>query len=495
MADRPNLVFIFSDQQRYDTMACYGNQWINTPHLNALASRSFVFRNAYVTQPVCTPSRASIITGLYPHAAGPVLNGIALPTETPAIAEMVSPDYLCGYLGKWHLGNGANAQHGFKKWVSIEDGYRGEFVRGGPLSSLSDFHQHLVNHGFKPDRYAGEVKTFSTNGRTALPAEFQMAPYLGDRAAEFIEENRNHPFVMYVSCVEPHSPYIGPLQEMYTPQDLPVGPTFLKKPEDASLLHRVKADYYLKYLEGGDPSEDPYMTTWAAVGEDVTSELGWRTLRAHYFASISLVDTMVGKIMGALERSGLTENTIVVFTSDHGDLLGDHGMLEKRSFYEESARVPLLMSIPGLNREGPEIEGSFSQIDLVPTLLDLLGETIPDHLHGQSRLGVLEGRETLEDTDVIVEWNGVREGHFDRGMATAEIDRMNHSMWRSIVSRRWKLNLCAGDQSELFDLNTDPYEERNLFNDPAQKDRIRDLSARIRMWQHRTGDTAQLPDV
>ena len=115
MPDRPNLVFIFSDQQRYDTMACYGNQWINTPHLNALASRSLIFRNAYVTQPVCTPSRASIMTGLYPHAAGPVLNGIALPTETPVIAEMVSPDYLCGYFGKWHLGNGANAQHGFKK--------------------------------------------------------------------------------------------------------------------------------------------------------------------------------------------------------------------------------------------------------------------------------------------------------------------------------------------------------------------------------------------
>ena len=183
-------------------------------------------------------------------------------------------------------------------------------------------------------------------------AEFQMAPYLGDRAAEFIaaQAHQDNPFLMYVSCLEPHSPYIGPLQDKYDPMSLPVGPTFLKKPENASLLHRAKSDYYLQYMCGGDPVRDEYMTTWTAVGEDITTELGWRTLRAHYFANISLVDTMVGKITAALDRAGLTDNTIIVFTSDHGDLLGDHGMLEKRSFYEESARVPLLLAIPGLNR-------------------------------------------------------------------------------------------------------------------------------------------------
>ncbi len=495
MADRPNLVFIFSDQQRCDTMACYGNTWINTPNLNELALRSFIFRNAYVTQPVCTPSRASIMTGLYPHAAGPVLNRLALAENIPCIGEMVSPDYHRAYFGKWHLGHGDQAQHGFTTWVSTEDGHRGQLERGGPLSNLSDFHRHLLDSGFQPDRDAGEIMTFTPNGRTAMPTEHQMAPWLGDRAAEFIDRNREQPFVMYVSCLEPHSPYIGPLQDMYNPDDLPVGPTFLKKPENVSLLHRVKADYYLRYMNGGDPTGDDYMTGWAAVGEDVTTEAGWRALRAHYFASVSLVDMMVGKITSALERNGLSDNTIVVFTSDHGDLLGDHAMLEKRSFYEESARVPLLMAIPGLSREQREIGGSFSHIDLVPTLLDLLGDPIPGHLHGASRLGVLEGREALDDNDVIVEWNGVRWGHFDRGMATPEIDRMNHSMWRSIVCDRWKLNLCAGDQSELFDLNTDPFEETNLFNDPAQKDRIRDMTARVRMWQHRTGDTALLPSV
>ena len=495
MADRPNLVFIFSDQQRYDTMACYGNTWINTPNLNQLALRSFIFRNAYVTQPVCTPSRASIMTGLYPHTAGPVLNGIPLPADVPCFPEMAPSDYHYAYLGKWHLGHGDRAQHGFTTWVSTEDGHGDQTGRGAPVSSLSNFHQHLLDNGFKPDRDSGELMTFTPNGRTSFPAEYQMAPYLGDRAAEFIDGNGDRPFVMYVSCVEPHSPYVGPMQDMYNPPDLPVGPTFLKRPGGASLLHRVKADYYLRYLDGGDPSRDDYMTGWAAVGEDVTTEAGWRALRAHYFASVSLVDMMVGKITAALERNGLSDNTIVVFTSDHGDLLGDHGMLEKRSFYEESARVPLLMSVPSLGREQKEIGGSFGHIDLVPTLLDLLGESIPRHLHGQSRRAVLEGRETLEDTDVVVEWNGIRPGHFDRGQATPEVDRLNHSMWRSIITHRWKLNLCAGDQCELFDLNTDPWEENNLFDDPAQADRIRDMAARLRVWQHLTDDTASLPDV
>ena len=495
MAKKPNLIFICSDQQRQDTMACYGNDWIKTPNLNALALRSFVFKNAYVAQPVCTPSRACIMTGLYPHTAGPVLNGIALSEDTQVIAEMLSSDYLCGYFGKWHLGNGDTPQHGFTTWVSTEDGYAGRFVRGSPLSHRSNYHQHLVDSGFTPDRKMGEIDTFSHDKLKPYPEEFQMPLYLGDRAAEFIEENKDKPFVMYISCVEPHSPYIGPLQDTYNPSDIPVGPTFLKKPEDVSLLHRLKADYYLQYLKSGDPSQDVYMTTRAASGEDVTTEAGWRALRAHYFATVSLVDTMVGKITSALEKVGLTDDTIVIFTSDHGDLLGDHGMLEKRSFYEESARVPLLMAIPSLTKTQKEIGDSFSNVDLVPTILDLLGEDIPGHLHGQSRLPVLEGKETLEDNEVIVEWNGIREGHVDERRITPEIDRMNHSMWRSIVCNRWKLNLCAGDQNELFDLTSDPFEEHNLFNGPEHIDRIRDMTARVRMWQIRTHDTVKLPDV
>ncbi len=497
MAGKRNLVFIFSDQQRYDTMACYGNHWINTPALNALASRSVVFRNCYVTQAVCTASRGSIMTGLYPHTAGPVLNGMRLPPEVPCIAEMVSADYLCGYLGRWHLGKPLVAQHGFTSWVSTEGRPRELPAATGNGPRSNDYAQHLVAHGFQPDVRVGRMEAgFSAIKRSALPERFQMAPFLGDRAAKFIEEHRQRPFVLYVSCIEPHPPYVGPLQEMYDPRDLPLGPTFLKKPAGVSLLSRLKADYYLQYMIGeGDSSKDPYMTTWAAVEEDVTTELGWRQLRAHYFANVTLVDRMVGKITEALERNGLGENTVVVFTSDHGDLVGDHGMLEKRSFYEESARVPLLISVPWLQQGQREIRGDVGHIDLVPTLLDLLDQPIPEHLQGQSRLPLLKGEADLKENDVFIEWNGTSRGRPDRGMPTPEIGRLNSLSRRSIVSGRWKLNLCVGDQCELFDLETDPYEQTNLFDDSAQTDRVSDLANRIRSWQQRTADTAPLPSV
>lgn len=495
MTTERNLVFILSDQQRYDTLACYGNNWINTPNLNALASRSFVFRNTYVSQAVCTASRGSIMTGLYPHTAGPVLNGMQLPPEVPCIAEMVSADYLCGYQGRWHLGKPLAPQHGFTRWLSTEGGRPAQgAATGGP--QINDYAHHLINHGFRPDITTRGLTLFSPVKRSTLPEQYQMASFLGERAAEFIEEHAARPFILYVSCFEPHSPYVGPLQEMYEPTELPVGPTFLQKPHNVSLLNRLKADYYLQYLDAdGDPGSDPYMTSWAAVKEEVTTRSGWRQLRAHYFANITLVDRMVGKITDALERTGCSENTAVVFTSDHGDLLGDHGMLEKRSFYEESARVPLLISAPWLQREQKEITGNIGHVDLVPTLLDLLGQALPKHLQGESRLPVLKDEADLAANDVFIEWNGTSPQRLDRLLATSEINRMNALFWRSIVSGRWKLNLCTGDQCELFDLEADPFEKTNLFDDAALADRVRDLAARIRAWQHRTGDNAALPTV
>jgi arylsulfatase A-like enzyme len=494
MPSRRNLVFVFSDQQRYDTMRCYGNDWINTPSLNALADQSFVFRNAYVTQPVCTPARVSILTGLYPHAGGPILNKMILPRDTKTIAEMVSDDYLCGYFGKWHLGDDTIPQHGFEEWVSTEDGHRPEYTKKEYFSRFSTFHEHLVANGFEPDVESAGAKIFSSDARSHLPEEFQMASFLGDQAAGFIERNKERPFVLYVSTFEPHSPYDGPFKDLYDPEDLPVGPAFLKRPDGASLVNRVRADYYLQFLrDGRDQTEDPYIMNYAAPDEDVTTELGWRRLRAHYLGNITLVDRMVAKITGALDRAGIANNTAVVFTSEHGDMMGDHGMLEKRSFYEEASRVPLLMRVPWLSKEQQEVTGSVGHIDLVPTLLDLLGEPVPDHLQGESLLPVLKGDSTLEDNDVFIQWNGFSAELGDRNLGSPEINRMLMLPWRSVVSGRWKLNLCAGDQCELYDLESDPHEMNNLFNDPSHRDRVRDLAARIRAWQVTTGDTAPLP--
>ena len=501
---KPNIVFIFSDQQRSDTLACYGNDWIKVPHLNNLADESFVFENAYVAQPVCTPARATIMTGLYPHSAGPMVNKMSLPEDVPTIAELISDDYLCGYLGKWHLGDDVVRQHGFDEWVSTEDGNRGEYSKREYRTLMSDYHNYLVEAGFKPDVEVEGAKIFSPAARGKLSAEHQMASFLGMKAEQFIESHSEETFMLYVSTFEPHPPYYGPLDDLYDPQEIPVGPSFLNMSENDSLLNRERGNYYTQYLKGGDQRDDEYMTDSAAHENDVSTETGWRKLRAQYMANITLVDDMVGRILAAIDDAGIAENTVVVFTSEHGEMAGDHGMLEKRSFFEEAAKVPLLMRIPWLSSEQKKIPGSVSHIDLVPTLLDLAGDAQPEHLEGVSRVPVFKGDEDLVGNEVFIEWNGISDLVDDRNLGNAAINNLIPMAWRSIIVnesasdgsiQRWKLNLCATDQCELYDLNADPSELVNLFNNREQRDRIRHLTAAVRIWQQRTRDVAPLPTV
>ena len=189
MPDRPNVVIILSDQQRWDTLACYGNDWIQTPRLNRLAGESAVFEAAYVTQPVCVPARASIMTGLYPHSAGPIVNKMNLDPGIPVLPEMVSDDYTCGYFGKWHLGDDVIRQHGYHEWVSAEDGHRAQYTRREYLRVMSDYWHYLLEQGYEPKTEAKGAMIFDAWERALMPEEHQMASFLGRRAADFIRRN------------------------------------------------------------------------------------------------------------------------------------------------------------------------------------------------------------------------------------------------------------------------------------------------------------------
>ena len=488
-SQKPNILFILTDQQRRDSLAAYGNDWIEAPNIDGLARRSIVFDNAYVTQPVCTPSRASIMTGMYPQSTGLISNGIHLREDTPTIAEMVSDDYLCAHYGKWHLGNDLIPQHGFEEWRSIEDWHldAGTSTKKEHRFLESDYNAWLRAHGVEPPSGESYETWFPTAG---LSAELTQAGYLGGKASRFIREHgesphRDRPFMLFTSFFEPHPPYTGPLNGLYDPASLPVGPAFIQHPESGSLVNRLRAEHY---LSGG-------LNPLAVKGGDIhdtTTEEGWRKLRAQYFANVTLVDRNVGRILSALEESGEADNTIIVFTSEHGEMAGDHGMLEKRSMYEEATRVPLFIHVPWLAEGTRRIDGSVSLIDLVPTLLDLTGDPVPGHIEGSSFVPVLRGDESLEDNDVFIQWNG----YGDRNLGNLAINRMVSAPWRSVVTGdRWKLNLSHADQSELYNLNIDPHEMRNLFDDPAHRDRIRDMTARIRIWMHEVGDTTPLPAV
>ena len=482
MARRPNILFIFTDQQRADTMACYGNDLISTPNLNALASRSFVFENGYVSSPICTPSRSTIMTGLWPHVSGCLKNNIRLEDSVSTIADLLPQEYRTAYYGKWHLGNEVILQHGFDEWVSIEDQYREYYTDEEHLSVFSDYHHFLVDRGHVPDKESEGSMVFSRDYAAALPEELTKATFLGNRASEFIHRNKDNPFALYVNIFEPHPPYDGPFNDMYDPQSIPVGGAFMQDPPaNASLVHRLRAEESLAGSGFDGDSAEPL------------SEEYWRALIARYWGMVTLVDKAVGTMMQALEDAGVADNTIVVYSSEHGDQLGEHNVIQKAVFYEQSVKVPMLMRVPWLTDGETRVPGRYSHIDTVPTLLELVGADVPGHLQGESRVPVLKGEATLVGNDVMIDWTGRNLEPPGRFQELKNIQDVDH---RILISHDgWKLNLGEGDQGELYDLNGDPTESANLFDDPAQRGRVVEMASRIRDWQRATGDTATLPGV
>ena len=476
---RPNLLYIFTDQQRVDTLRCYGNEQIETPALDSLAADGFVFENAYVSQPVCSPARATMLTGLWPHTAGVPACNVPLRAEVPTFAEMLPPEYRTAFMGKWHLGDEIFPQHGFETWVGSEDSYRRCYSAPERLDVLSPYHHFLVEQGFAPDAENLGQRVFSRHAEASMLEEYTKAAFLGEQAAEYIRQSGDAPFALCVSYLEPHPPHTGPLNEYYDPAALPTGPSFRQPPpDDAPLIVRLMAAFY-------SASEN--------YGLDLQTEAGWRGLLARYWGNVTLVDRSVAKILQALDESGKADDTIVIFTSDHGELMGDHGILGKTLMYEESIKVPLLLRAPMLGAEPQRIGGQFSHIDLVPTLLDLLGLEAPDHLQGQSRVPVLCGRDDLAANDVFVEWSGA-DGHPPASIGEAEPNRsLVHPLRTIVAADGWKLNLYGQGQGELYDLNADPHELENLYHQPEQRARIGELSERIRAWQEQTGDEVALP--
>lgn len=477
----PNLLYIFTDQQRADTMACYGNDQIETPALNALADESCVFENAYVSQPVCSPSRATMMTGLWPHTAGVPSCNKPLPADVPTIAEMLPDAYRRAYMGKWHLGDEIFPQHGFDTWVGSEDSYRHSYSSPDKLETLSPYHHFLLENGFEPDAVNQGQRIFSRHMEAGLDEPYTKASFLGDQAAQFIRDSGDDPFALCVSYLEPHPPHTGPLNDYYDPQSLPTGPAFMTPPQaDAPLINRLMAAFYMASEE---------------YGIDLQNEEGWRRVLARYWGNVTLVDRSVQKILTALEESGRADDTIVVFTSDHGEMTGDHGILGKTVMYEESVRVPMLIRAPMLGKSQRMISGNFSHIDLVPTLMDLMDIDAPGTLQGQSRTDVMRGESTLADNDIFIEWSG-SDGHPKPSIGEAEVNRSMGEPLRTVVTaERWKLNLYESGANELYNLNADPYELRNLINAPVHQNRIQGMTDRIRQWQHETGDTAALPDI
>jgi choline-sulfatase len=453
---KPNLLFIWTDEQRADTMAVYGNTKIRVPNLNKLVSESVVFKNAYVTQPVCSPSRCSVMTGLWPHTSGVFRNNLPLPEDTPCLPELLNDtDYRTAHMGKWHLGDEIFPQHGFEEWVSIEDMYWKRYTKVRHREhAMSNYYHYLVSLGHKLNgRF---VRAYAAG----LPFEQSKPKFLERRACDFLRRHRNEPFILYVNFLEPHMPFTGPFDNEYDPAyvDLPANFDDPLEGNEPLVYRRMREQIMKKY------------------GSD---EQSIRKLIARYWGLVTEVDTCVGGILNTLEKLGLADNTIVVYTSDHGDMMGGHRLVTKGVMYEEASKVPWIMRIPRLGRKQRIIEQPVSHIDLVPTLLELMGGKAGQSIQGQTLLPLIKGGKVSED-HVFIEWN-VGKG-----------PELNAAVRTVVSPDGWKLSLFKGDKSQLFNLKKDPGETTNLFDSGRYQDVIDRLTRRIRQWQQKTKDTIEL---
>lgn len=500
-----NLLFLYTDEQRADTMAAYGNPHIQAPHMDALASRGVVCERAYCTQPVCTPSRGSIHTGLFPHANGAFTNNRILDPNIRCLPEYLPKGkYATAHIGKWHLGDEVFAQHGFEEWISSEDGYHPYYSKGRDPDTPSDYKKFLIRQGFPPVTTRALVAGFSE--------QFTKAHFVGEETCDFIRRHHHHPFVAYVNFLEPHMPFYGPRNDQYDPDQILLPDNFGFPPgPDQHLKYQLFARAWRRYGFGRLQNIKSEMETAPEVEFPLETEAHWRRVIANYWGLVSMVDATIGRILATLEECGVEEETIVVLTSDHGDMMGSHQMLSKMVQYEESIRVPLVFRIPGRNIAGRRVAEPVSLVDLLPTLMELLGEEVPGGLHGQSLAPtLLEGRPPPSE-DVVVEWNGSDSGfgNYDTNAEGVMPHRLMEGVdgdmekaavadpIRTLLSREgWKLNVSpSGLGHELYDLHTDPGETRNRITESNAKTRAIQMLDRLRRWQEETGDQVDLAQV
>ena len=469
---KPNLIVFLPDELRADLITGNAVESVHAPSLHRLAAESMVFERAYVTHPICAPSRSSLLTGIWPNQTGCTSNKGVLPVGISCLPEMLGdPSYRTAYFGKWHLGDEFTAQHGFEEWLSIEDSLKSA-KHGKKQRGLSDYSRFLISKGYKPDLHGG--RSFSLRLPTTLPFELSKPKFLETRACEFLERHRREPFIMFVAFLEPHPPYNGPFNNEHPLDAITVDRTVENNfGEEMPLRYRLRQEFYRK--------QHP----------DVAQ---YRETKQRYLGLINEIDHSIGAILAKLDDLGLRDQTITVLTSDHGDMMSAHGMLGKQLMFEQSAAVPYFIRVPG---ETPRrLPQAVSHIDFVPTLLDLLGKSAPAQCAGQSRANLIRGGSSPAADFVFLQWAPTKVDFAIKRStlaSTQEIHNCLSESTRAIVSPDgWKLCLRDKDKNELYYLRDDPDESRNLFYDNAHRDVIEELSKGIRDWQVKIRDRVRV---
>jgi arylsulfatase len=450
---RPNVLLICTDQQRYDSLGCYGNIHAQTPNVDQLAREGIVFGQCYTPSPVCAPARASLLTGRYPHAHGLWANGVCLPEDERLFTrDLADAGYDTGMVGKMHL---AACFQG-RTEPRHDDGLRlydwaHDPSHGSPENA---YHRWLAER--HPELYARAIAqgTGRQGHREVLwdtmPTEAHYSRFVGDRTIEFLREERDGPFFMWANFFDPHHPFVAPQEylDRFDPDALPapIGPETL--PTKPPIYRDASAKSYAGHARG--------------FVEHTPEEI--RAIVHAYYAMVALIDDEVGRILGALDELGRREDTLVIFTSDHGEMLGDQGMLLKGPMmFDAAVRVPLVARWPGWIPAGRRSDELVQWHDLGATILNAAG--LPPMPRGQA-LDLLPLARGDEDAP-------------RRGWALCEYRDSGHPYDPPVLTtmlRRgsWKLVVHHGSPAttrartgELYDLAADPQERANLWDDPG----------------------------
>ncbi len=446
----PNILWICADQQRFDTIEGLNNDHIRTPNLRKFMKDSVTFTHAYCQNPVCSPSRASFLSGRYPHTTGLRANGQRIRGSERLITRTLADNgYTCGLSGKLHLSPCAGGRNEDR----IDDGYN-VFWWSHDLSDQwpgkNMWHVWLKDKGVKWPSPPPKTEAWGV----PIDPKYTQTAWCSDMAIQFMRQQQKfNPWLMSVNIFQPHHPF-WPTQDYlsrYDAEKLPSPAYRDGELDNKPVFQRV--DHQAAY--GG-----------TALSFAKTDDQTHRRITAAYYAMIEQVDTEVGRMLKVLEETGQADNTIVIYMSDHGEMLGDHGFyLKGPYFYDCAIRVPLMIRWPGKYKSGLKSDAMVELVDLAPTLLEAAGVPVPSGMQGRSLTSVLTGRTTKHRDSVYCE-------HFDSSFLYDP-----PPMASSVRTERYKLsyyhNLGLG---ELYDLEKDPGEVENLWTSPGTKAARAELS-------------------
>jgi arylsulfatase A-like enzyme len=461
-----------TDQQRFDSLRCYGNPYVHTPHLDALAAGGALFEACYVQSPICSPSRATFATGLYPHAHGLWGNGATLPAGLPLLSKaLATSGYDCGMAGKQHFAPCANGDE-----PRLDDGYRVYRWSHDPIhaSPHNSYHTWLARE--HPDIYRSAVleKPLDTaeagnvcKGAMPLdtvPVEAHYSHWIAEEAIAFIGDASrpaDTPFYFMANFFDPHHPFGAPerFRSLYDAANLPL-PSGSR--EELAGKPAPQREYNAKSYGGHAPGFAEY------------SEEELREARASYYAMVSLLDFEVGRIVEALRQRGELDDTLIVFTSDHGELLGDHAiMLKGPMLYEPSVRVPLIVHRPGAIPAGRRVGDIVQTIDLTSTILTAAGIPGAFPTQGRDLAPLACGTERHPRDWALCEYRD--SGH--SAEPPVHTTMLRQGRFKLVI---WHGRPASGRarDGELYDLDADPGELVNLYHDPAHlqsRERMKDL--------------------